>query len=151
MAPSFRRIRSCCAAGPPPAALILDGDIDLPADRGALQRAARRPRVHHIDLAPAGMDPHTEPGEVAVVEHPVAAFDRERLDHAPAQLEGALSRHAPLSHRPVTERTAARVPSHPSGRREFRAQPDTKRGAMPVYESPSVTQMQALSGLSQKS
>ena len=132
----------------PKLSLILDGDIDLPADRRALQRPARRPRVDHIDLAPAGMDPHTEPGEVAVVEHPVAPFDRERLDHAPAQLESALSRHAPLSHPPVTERTAARIPPLPSGRWEFREHPDTKQCAMPVYESPSVTQMQALSRLS---
>ena len=125
---------------------ILDGDIGMPADRDALQRAARRPRVNHIDLAPGAMNPDPESGEVAVVEDPVSALDRERIDDPLIQPDGTLSRHAPLPYLPMTERIAARdLRGGRPGARKFREQPDTDQHSMLVYERPSVTRMQALS------
>ena len=100
--------------------------------------------MNHADLAPGCMDADPESRELAVVEDPVSALDRERLDDPLVQLDGALSRHAPLPHHPVTERIAARDCRRGGlGRLEVLEQPDTDRHSTRVYQRQSVAALQA--------
>ena len=69
-----------------------------PARKPALLRG-RRPAPARGPHGPCALwhGPHTEPGEVAVEEHPVAALDREPFDPARATSQNASLQHAPAS------------------------------------------------------
>ena len=85
------------------------GELAVGAE-GDAPGPALGPALDHVDLAPRGVDPDAEAGQLAVPEDPVPLLDRETVHRPAAQRKPATARHR--RHIPrAGGRNGARMPS----------------------------------------